>query len=75
MFLSCVQFCMKTIFTESITETHLNENTEDSELTIQGYNIFRRNRDWNGGETAFYVQEHIPAKVRKYLGMMGVESL
>lgn len=59
----------------AITETHLNENIKDSELAIQGYNLFRLDRDGNGGGTAFYIQEQIPAKIRKDLGMKGVEAL
>lgn len=59
----------------AITETHLDENIQDSELDIQGYNIFRLDRDGNGGGTAYYIQEHIPAKIRKDLGMKGVEAL
>lgn len=59
----------------AITETHLDENIQDSELAIQGYNIFRLDRDGNGGGMAFYIQDHIPAKMRKDLNGKGVETL
>lgn len=59
----------------AISETHLNDTIEDSEVNIQGYNVFRMDRDGKGGGTACYIKEHIPAKVRKDLGMGGVEAL
>ena len=47
----------------------------DAAVSIQGYNIFRLDRDRYGGGTAFYIQNHIPAKIRKDLVMAGVEAL
>lgn len=58
-----------------ITEIHLDKDIQDSELAIQGYNIFRLDRDGNRGETAFYIQDNIPAKMRKYLDIKGMEAL
>lgn len=58
-----------------ISETHLDESFEDSTVNIQGYNVYRMDRDKNGGGVALYVQEHIPAKVRQDLSMSGVEAL
>lgn len=59
----------------AITETHLYEEILNSELAIQGYNIFRLDRDGNGGGVAFYIQEHIPVKIRRDLWIKGVEAL
>ena len=59
----------------AITETHLDENIQDSEVIIQGYNIFRYDRDANGGGSAFYIKEDIPARTRKDLYMKGIEAL
>lgn len=59
----------------AISETHLDGTIDDTEVSIHGYNIFRLDRDRHGGGTAFYIQDHIPAKTRKDLGIFGVEAL
>ena len=46
----------------AVSETHLDETFNDEVLGIQGYNIFRRDRNVNGGGVAVYVQNHIPVK-------------
>lgn len=56
----------------TVSETHLEE---DGAVSIKGYNIFRLDRDMYGGGTAFYIQNNIPAKIRKDLCMTGVEAL
>ncbi len=47
----------------AITETHLDETIEDTVVAVQGYNVFRLDRDRQGGEAAFYIQNHIPGKI------------
>ena len=59
----------------AITETHLGENIQDSQLAIQGYNIIRLDRDEKGGGIALYIQDHIPVKIRKDLCIDGVVHL
>lgn len=46
----------------AITETHLDELIEDSVIYIQGYNVYRMDRDRYSGGVALYIQDHIPAK-------------
>lgn len=46
----------------AITETHLDEHIQDSELAIQGYNIFRLDRDGNGGGMVFFHSGSYPCK-------------
>ena len=42
-----------------LSETHLNEQIEDSEVNITGYCIFRNDRDENGGGVALYVKKSL----------------
>lgn len=58
-----------------ISETHLDNETEDCEINILGYNIFRNDRNTFGGGVAFYIQEQLPVKLRKDLDILGVEIL
>ncbi len=40
----------------ALSETHLDDTYDDSELAVEGYSLFRRDRDKYGGGVAFYVQ-------------------
>ena len=44
----------------TLSETRLCGKIEDSSLSIEGYKIFRRNRDEQGGGVAIYLKEQIP---------------
>lgn len=55
----------------AISETHLDSTFEDAALIIQGYNIFRRDRNKFGGG----VVDHIPVKIRRDLMQYSVEVL
>lgn len=59
----------------AITETHLDNTFPDNAVNIQGYNVYRKDRDSHGGGTALYIQSHIPAKIRHDLMPDGVEAL
>ena len=59
----------------ALSETHLDETISDNLLAIQGYKIFRRDRDVNGGGTAVYIQEHLPTKVRNDLMIFDTETI
>lgn len=37
---------------------------QDGELFIEGYNLYRRDRNAYGGGLAVYIQSHIPLKIR-----------
>ena len=43
-----------------LSETRLDETISDSEVSINGYNIFRNDRDVNGGGVAIYVKASLP---------------
>jgi hypothetical protein len=43
----------------ALTETHLDANIQDSQLFIQGYTIYRKDRDRQGGGVAFYIADHL----------------
>lgn len=58
-----------------ISETHLDSTINNSVLNIDGYNIYRLDRNINGGGVAFYVQSHLPVRVREDLGSIGVEVI
>ena len=49
----------------AISETHLDDIFEDEALGIQGYNLYRKDRNRYGGGDTFYVQNHLPVKVRE----------
>jgi hypothetical protein len=36
-------------------------------VAIHGFNIYRRDRNANGGGVTFYIRSHIPVKVREDL--------
>ena len=46
----------------ALTETWAGSHMLDSELEIQGYKLFRRDRDSTGGGIAVYVKSEIVAK-------------
>jgi hypothetical protein len=48
---------------------------EDAEISIHGYNMFRRDRNRYGSGVAVYSQNHIPAKQRQDLMLNGLEAL
>lgn len=43
-----------------VTETHLDNSIDSSEINIDGYHLFRRDRNRHGGGVAVYVSEKRP---------------
>jgi hypothetical protein len=43
----------------TISETHLDNTFDDTVVAIHGYNIYRKDRNANGGGVAVYIQNHI----------------
>ena len=43
-----------------LSETRLDKNVQNCKLLIEGYKIFRNDRDANGGGVAIYVRDSIP---------------
>lgn len=58
-----------------ITETLLDSTFEDSSLHIQGYSIYRKDRNARGGGVAIFIQDHIPVKMRIDLMLYEIEAL
>ena len=59
----------------AISETHLDDSIDNTEVYIQGYNIIRLDRNRYGGGVAFYVQDHIPIKRRVDLDLPDIEAI
>lgn len=57
----------------AISETHLDESFSNAMMSISGFNMYRRDRNCHGGGVAFYVQDHIPVKVREDLEPTDIE--
>ena len=55
------------------SETHLDHTFDDSELAVEGYRLYRRDRDKYGGGVAFYVQEHIAVVLRRDITSTDIE--
>ena len=52
----------------AVTETHLDHTKSDESININGYNVFRRDRNRMGGGVAIYCKNTIRAKRRFDLG-------
>ena len=59
----------------SINETRLNENISDDSDKICGYEIFRKDRNREGGGVVLYVQTALNANVRLNLVPDGLEAV
>lgn len=59
----------------ALSETHLDCTFEDSSLMISGYNVYRKDRNANGGGVACYIQSHIPVLIRHDLMSLDMEVL
>lgn len=46
-----------------VTETWLSQNITNNAITLNGYNLFRRDRSTAGGGVGVYLKNHIKAKV------------
>ncbi len=48
-----------------LNETRLDETVRDSDVNINGYNIYRNDRNANGGGVAMYVKDNISDPIIK----------
>jgi hypothetical protein len=53
----------------------LDNTFHDTVIAIQGYNIYRKDRNASGGGFAVYIQNHIPVKIREDLKLNTVEEI
>ena len=59
-----------------LTETWLNDSVTDHELTLNGYQLMRRDRkERRGGGRAVYIMDGIKVKTRNYVEEDGIEVL
>ena len=59
-----------------VTETWLAPTIPDSNITIPGFNLFRKDRiDTLGGGVCIYLKSTIPCKYLEYCDQIGVESI
>ena len=59
----------------TVSETHSDNTFDDTVVAIHGYNIYRKDRNANGGGVAVYIQNHIPVKLRDDLMLNTVEVI
>ena len=59
----------------AISETWLDDNVFDSELSILNYNIHRRDRNRHGGSVCLYIRSDISFNTREDLQHQDLESL
>jgi hypothetical protein len=57
-----------------LSDFHLDNSIDDTVVVIQGYNIYRKYINADGG-VAFYIQNHIPVKIRQDLTLNNVELI
>ena len=59
----------------SICETKINDTITDLGLKIDGYVLYRHDRDRNGGSVLFYINENLDSHPLKHLQCENIESL
>ena len=59
----------------AISETHLDESFSDSSICIDGFSVFRKDRNRYGGGVAIYVQNNVPTKLRVDLMEEDIEAI
>ena len=58
-----------------ISETWLDKWVSNTDLAIQGYNLFWRDRNRHGGGVAIYISEMVVAKCRQDIENIAIESV
>jgi len=64
-----------TIHILAVSETHLDDTVLDTEISIDGYNIFRRDRNKHGGGIALYIRNNFPVTLCSEFISDNLESL
>ena len=59
----------------SVNETHLDDTISDFELNIQGFTMYRNDRNRCEGGVALYIRDNVKQKLRPDLFIPGTESL
>ena len=58
-----------------LCETFLNEDFRNEEIKLENYQLFRRDRETNGGGLVVYVKENLRCLLQGDLQIDGIESL
>ena len=58
-----------------ICETFLNDTFSDTELQLENYQLFRKDRKTNGGGLVIYVKENLRCSLREDLQVHDIEAL
>lgn len=64
-----------TIHILAVSETYLDATVLDTEISIDGYNIFRRDKNKHRGGIALYIRNNFPATLCSEVISDGLESL
>jgi len=59
----------------AVSETHVDSTIDDATLRIDGYSIFRNDRNVYGGGVAIYIQNHTPVQMMPDLMYFGIEVI
>jgi len=59
----------------AVSETHLDSSIQISELTVKGFNVFRKDRNRFGGGVAIFVQSNIPCRLKQNLLCHDIEAI
>ena len=51
-----------------LNETRLSKDIRDSEVSVEGYDIYRHDRDTSGGGVAIYVKDTLPIEKERTSG-------
>ena len=59
----------------ALTETHLSDDIDDDEINLDGYTLFRLDRNRHGGGTALYCRSELEPKLISNLSIANIEML
>ena len=59
----------------ALTETHLSPEIDDDEINLDGYDLFRLDRNRHGGGVAIYCRSELEPKIISKLSIQNIEML
>lgn len=58
-----------------ITETKLDDSFPDAQFQVDGYTMYRKDRDSNGGGVIFYIRNDVPSRQRNDLEFTDIKNI
>ena len=58
-----------------VVETKLDDSYPDAQFYVDGYKLYRHDRDRNGGGVIVYIKSNIPSRERKDLNFTHTQSI